>query len=76
MDIMRIGIVLNRYRAEHGAYPESLDAVAERFPKGMPVDPFSGKGYAYSSDGKSCRAWSVHTPVGPDRGPIEWRGEW
>jgi hypothetical protein len=75
LDTMRLGIVIDRYRAEHGTYPERLDAVSGRFPQGMPVDPFSGKGYVYTPDGKACRVSSVFVPDKGERGGVVWEGE-
>jgi hypothetical protein len=65
-DFTRLAIALKRYRTEQGPYPETLDAVRERFPKGMPVDPFSGKPYVYTSDGASFRLSSAYKPEGEE----------
>ena len=53
MDITRLGITLERYEADHGTYPQTLDALQDRFPEGLPVDPFSGGTYGYTFDGQS-----------------------
>jgi hypothetical protein len=70
MDLMRLGILVERYQAEHGAYPLTLDALQDRFAGALPVDPFSGGSYGYASDGQSFRLFSV----GHD-GEIVWRGD-
>jgi len=64
MDITRLGIILEHYQADHGTYPQTLDALQDRFPEGLPVDPFSGGPYAYTFDGESLQLSS---------GDIVWR---
>jgi len=77
MDLTRLAIVLERHRADQGAYPASLEEVAYRFADGMPIDPFSGEGYLYTATGETYRLASI----GPSRedapedfGEIVWRG--
>ena len=64
MDITRLGIILERYRTEHSTYPQTLNALQDRFPEGLPVDPFSGGPYTYTFDGQSFQLSS---------GDIVWR---
>jgi len=59
MDLTRLGITLERYQMDHGAYPATLDALGDRFPEGLPVDPFSAGPYRYTSDGQSFRLYSI-----------------
>ena len=50
---------------ETGGYPETLGALAPKYFKELPIDPFSGEPlrYAREGNGKSYRLYSV----GPDR---------
>jgi hypothetical protein len=48
VDQARIAIALERYRLVHGAYPESLDALAPVFLDVVPHDVMSGNPYHYS----------------------------
>jgi hypothetical protein len=59
MDLTRLGVTLERYQTDHGAYPATLDALRDRFPEGLPVDPFSGGPYRYTSDGHSFQLYSI-----------------
>jgi len=59
MDLTRLGVTLERYQTDHGAYPATLDALRDRFPEGLPVDPFSGGPYRYTSDGQSFQLYSI-----------------
>ncbi|MEA3365004.1 MAG: hypothetical protein U9Q79_05130, partial [Candidatus Hydrogenedentes bacterium] len=47
LDLLRIGLSLDVYYDEHGAYPHSLDAVAADLGGEVPVDPFTGQAYVY-----------------------------
>jgi general secretion pathway protein G len=38
---------LNRYHLDHGEYPETLEAVADRFNNRVPRDPFTREPYEY-----------------------------
>ena len=51
MECERKGMVLmllvEAYRARHGAAPESLDDLVPEYLEAVPIDPASGKGYGY-----------------------------
>jgi len=51
---------LERYRIEHGAYPDTLDAANHPGEPAIPLDPISGKsmGYRKTPDGRYA-LWSV-----------------
>ncbi len=53
VDMARVGIAVELYRDEHGAYPEMLDAVAEYLGGNVPCDPLSDGAFEYSCDGSS-----------------------
>ncbi len=50
---------LRRYRDEHGAWPESLDSVAEHVPADAFLDPTSGDRFVYARDGDSFKLYST-----------------
>lgn len=52
LDLMQLGLAVEQYHAQNGAYPASLDAVASELGGSIPVDPFTGQPYLYRvSDG-------------------------
>lgn len=53
LNIKQLQIAIEQYRRAHDAYPETLDAVSEWFGGTLPVNPFDGKPYGYTSDGKT-----------------------
>jgi hypothetical protein len=81
LDLMRIGLTLERFRAEEGAYPDTLSAIASRLGGEVPVDPFTGYPYSYSHDGGTFTLYSVGMNGLDDgarhdyvNGDIVWRG--
>jgi len=81
VDLMRMGLLLERQYADNGQYPDSLDAIAPDLGGTVPVDPFTGEPYRYLPSGDTFRLYSVG-PNGADdggmhdarRGDIVWRG--
>lgn len=61
LQLGRIGLQLEDYRATHGAYPVSLDQLG--LPPTSLADPFSGKPFVYRTEGSGVLLYSV----GPDR---------
>jgi hypothetical protein len=53
-NLARVAIALERYRLAHGAYPESLDALAPQFMEKIPHDIIGGRPLHYrrTSDGQ------------------------
>ena len=82
LDLMQLGLLLELYYAEHGAYPESLDAITPDLGAALPRDPFTGEAYHYEPSGDRFVLYSV----GPNQvddggsrhmereGDIVWRG--
>lgn len=68
LDLMRIGLALDQYAARNGAYPPSLDAVAEGFGGRVPTDPFTGQPYCYSVVGDRYALYSVGRNLRDDGG--------
>ncbi len=52
-------IALKQYKQENGAYPDSLEAIADRLGGELPQDPFSGEPFRYERDGDGFRLSSV-----------------
>jgi hypothetical protein len=54
VDLARVAIALERYHLAHGAYPESLDALAPQFLGKLPHDIINGQPLHYrrTSDGQ------------------------
>jgi len=60
---LRLGVALRLYRADHAAYPDTLDALAPDYLAVLPPDPFSGQGFHYRREADGWVLWSV----GPDQ---------
>ncbi len=89
MDLLRIGLAVEQYRARNGAYPPALDAIAPILSGVVPLDPFSGKPYVYeirdtgfvlcSADTGVMGAANAYNLIRfPDERPhgsIAWRGQ-
>ncbi len=58
-DLLRIAVALRDHKVAHGAYPESLDAIAATYPGPLPVDPFSGGPLHYRVEGDGFVLYSV-----------------
>jgi len=53
VDLMRIGISLEVYYAENGAYPATLESIAGYLGGSVPLDAFTGVPYRYEPHGDS-----------------------
>ncbi len=83
LDLMRLGLAVEQYYAQSGAYPETLEQIATILGGNLPIDPFTGQPYAYSPGRDSFRLYcpmgtvvdmTDQTRFGADnRGNIEWR---
>lgn len=60
--LVQVGAAVERYRADKGAYPETLEALVPAYLHELPEDPFSGAAPRYAT-APSHRIWSV----GPDK---------
>ncbi|GEM_PF-1210923 len=82
LDLMQMGLLLEQYEVQHGAYPQSLDAIAPGLGSELPVDPFTGESYHYRPSSDSFSLYSVGMNLSDDggtpphymTGDIIWRG--
>jgi hypothetical protein len=58
-----VGLAVERYRRQHGRWPESLDELKGDFLRAVPLDPFDGQPLRYRKDDEGVVVYSV----GPDR---------
>jgi hypothetical protein len=73
LDIAQLGLAVEAFRAQYGAYPLSLDELADRIPGGIPVDPHTGQPYIYRPSGDTFLLYKV-LPAAGFGGDIFWRG--
>jgi hypothetical protein len=59
VDLARIAIALERYRNAHGAYPDSLEALAPKFIEKVPQDVINGGELKYRRTGDILVLYSV-----------------
>ena len=60
---LRMNVALRLYRADHAAYPDTLDALAPDYLAALPTDPFSGQPFHYR---READGWILYS-VGPDQ---------
>lgn len=82
VDLMRIGISLEVYYAENGAYPATLEAISGYLGGSVPLDAFTGVPYRYEPHGDSFDLRSAGTAPRYDvkqrsstPAALAWRGE-
>jgi len=82
LDLMRIGISVEQYRASTGSYPATLDAISPSLGGTVPVDPFTGQPYRYQPSSASFLLYSVGSNLTDDGGTVDrktgdivWRGQ-
>ena len=49
--MLRVGVALQLYRREYGAFPENLEHLVGDYFDALPLDPVRGKPFFYSSQG-------------------------
>lgn len=59
LDLLRIGMAVEQFHADHGAYPESLDEVTAILGESIPVDPCTGDPYRYINHGDSFQLYGL-----------------
>lgn len=76
-DGLLAGLALELFRRDHGAYPESLDALVPAYLPAVPPDRFTGEPLHYRLIDGQPRLWSVGADRNDDGGvaPAESRGD-
>jgi hypothetical protein len=81
VDLMQMGLLLEQYYVDNGAYPDSLDPLASSLGGGLPVDPFTGESYVYQPSANSFLLYGVGINQTDDggvhdvrEGDLVWRG--
>lgn len=67
--MMRVALDIAAFQAEHGALPDSLDALPQAHEDEYSLDPFSGERLRYEpGDGAAYRLWSIGRNLRDDGG--------
>lgn len=68
-----LGVALRRFRLDHGAYPDVLQALVPAYLTGLPIDPFTGRPPVYARQGTgftlTARGGRGYTP---NKSALEW----
>jgi hypothetical protein len=67
-DVVRVGLAIELFRSERGAYPETLDALAPGFLAEVPPDPYTGKPLRYLKRDGGFVVYSVGSDLADDGG--------
>jgi len=59
LDLAQMGLLVEQYQAQHGSYPNTLDAIAPLTEWSMPVDPFTGEPYRYYASDNNFQLYSI-----------------
>jgi len=73
LQLGQVGLALERWRAEHGSYPETLAAL--RLPESDTTDPFNGQPFLYRVEEDGVLLYSVGKNGKDDGGTTEKRGD-
>lgn len=68
--LVEVGAAVERYRADKGAYPDTLEALVPTYLREVPEDPYSGKPLRYST-APAHRLWSIGPDEKDDGGEID-----
>jgi hypothetical protein len=74
--LARIALASRLYRDATGAWPATLDELADQFPGGVPLSPFADRPYDLSIEGDALR---IACPTEPEGGPVDddvWEGHY
>ncbi len=68
LDSARLGIACKIYRNAHGNYPEKLSDLRPEILEELPLDPFTGKPYAYRKQDPGFIVYSLGSNLKDDEG--------
>lgn len=72
----RLAVALERYRREHGTFPDRLSQLAPKYLRSVLADPMDGEPMRYSKDSANrFRLWSVGQNLDDDGGKLEVKEE-
>jgi len=71
-DLAGLSLALGAYRAKHGEYPPSLDALVPQYVDALPQDLYTEEPYRYRRTEEGCVIYSV----GPNGQDNQGRAEW
>jgi len=74
--LVRAALGVEMYRAEHGAFPETLEAVVPQYLEAVPVDPYDGKAIRYSAADGGFVVYSIGEDGSDDGGDAEKDTVW
>lgn len=78
MGLMQVGLTVEQYHAQHGAYPQTLDIIGG----GLPLDPYTGQPFVYEPGTNDFTLYSArgtmvsaeeYSPCIDSNGNIVWR---
>jgi hypothetical protein len=61
------------YKHDRGAYPDSLDQLAQYLHRTLPLDPFTGQSYGYARQGQGFAVTVPGEPLRANDKPIMWK---
>ena len=64
-------VALERFKAEHGSYPDKLEELVPDFCKSVPMEPVEGVALRYRKTANSMVVYSVGVD-GKDDGGLQW----
>lgn len=72
INLTRIALALSVYKGKYGQFPASLEKLVPEFPEVLPLDPFTGKSFAYDRKGKSFLLYSMGPNMKDDGGKPQY----
>lgn len=73
LQLMRVGLSVELYRAENGSYPVSLDALTPTLGGSLPIDPYTGQPLVYRTSGEGFVLYSAGQNRVDDGGQQNYR---
>jgi hypothetical protein len=66
-----VALGVERFKRQHGAAPQSIDALVPQYLKSLPTDPFSGAALRYTQDSAGYTIYSVGMNQRDDGGTVQ-----
>lgn len=71
--LLQVGLSIEQYHNQNGAWPDSLDALAPSFGGNVPMDPYTGRPFVYKPTQDNFVLYSVATNGVDDDGKFDYR---